>query len=253
MPIPGHALLLAAAGGGSADPVLPIQTNLIFWYDANDFASFSFGSGSNVSQWSDRSGNGNHLVQATDGLRPQRTGTLNGRSTVDFDGTDNWMVSTGNVTLPGDQSFYIVVEPDTNNNDIVFEHSANWNSFSGQLFTVDSSTQWGSGIRRAGGTADAKGFTTRTAGAHLISVTMDGTHANHAMWQDGAALTGATAASQNDNEGTGTANTGLYVGSRNGSGFFFDGKIAEFIMYDATHNTTDRQTIETYLLDKWGL
>jgi hypothetical protein len=252
MPIPGHALLLAAAGGGSADPVLPIQTNLIFWYDANDLASFTL-VGSDVSQWNDRSGNGNHLQQTTSGFRPQRTGTLNGRSTVNFDGTDNYMNSVGNVLLPGDQSFYIVVEPDTNSTLIIFEHSANWNSFSGQIFLVNSSTQWQSGIRRAAGTADAKNFTTRTAGAHLISVVMDGTHAGHSAWQDGAALTGATASSQNDNEGTGTANTGLYVGSRNGASLFFDGKIAEFIMYDATHNTTDRQTIETYLLDKWGL
>lgn len=54
-------------------------------------SSFTFGTGSDVSQWNDLSGNGFHATQATSSARPSRDGTINGQTAVTFDGVDEMM------------------------------------------------------------------------------------------------------------------------------------------------------------------
>ena len=71
------------------DPVLPVRTGLIMWYDASNTANITL-SGSSVTQWNDLSGNGRH---ASGGSSPQYVeNALNGRAAVDF-GTagENWV------------------------------------------------------------------------------------------------------------------------------------------------------------------
>jgi len=55
-------------------------TNLYMWYDADDATTFSFSSGTTVSQWRDKSGNDRLLTAGS----AERNGTINGRSTVLF-------------------------------------------------------------------------------------------------------------------------------------------------------------------------
>src|SRR5215468_3202563 len=63
----------------------PAQTTTAFWLDGADNATFAFGSGSLVSQWSDKSGNARHFSQATGGLQPTRNANvLNGLPGVAF-------------------------------------------------------------------------------------------------------------------------------------------------------------------------
>lgn len=61
----------------------------VLWLDANDAATFTFSSGSLVSQWDDKSGTGNHVGQSTDSLRPTLTATvLNNLPVVEFGASD---------------------------------------------------------------------------------------------------------------------------------------------------------------------
>lgn len=52
--------------------------------------------GSNVSQWADQSGVGAHLSQGTAGARPLYVASaLAGRPVIRFDGTDDWLATSG--------------------------------------------------------------------------------------------------------------------------------------------------------------
>jgi hypothetical protein len=78
-------------GAGGFSPLdLPSVFN---WLESDDLSDFTFGTGSAVSQWNDRSGNGTHVAQASGILQPLRTGSLNGRPTVVFDGSNDVLTS----------------------------------------------------------------------------------------------------------------------------------------------------------------
>ena len=63
--------------------------DLVARYDAADLSSISL-SGSDVTQWSDVSGNARHATQSTSTFRPKSgTRTINGLNAIDFDGTDD--------------------------------------------------------------------------------------------------------------------------------------------------------------------
>jgi hypothetical protein len=53
--------------------------------------------------------------------------------------------------------------------------------------------------------------------------------------------------------GTGNASTNSSVGSYRRSLWFFDGDIADIIVYDKALTTTERQNVETFLKNKRGI
>lgn len=59
---------------------------LALWLDASDASSITLDGSSNVSQWSDKSGNARHVTQATVMNRPKpSTATLNGLTAIKFE------------------------------------------------------------------------------------------------------------------------------------------------------------------------
>lgn len=64
------------------------------WLDASDASTFTYSSGTLVSQWDDKSGNGNHATQGTASKQPSRSVTIGGVDAVSFDGDDNDMTIT---------------------------------------------------------------------------------------------------------------------------------------------------------------
>jgi hypothetical protein len=69
-------------------------SGLAAWFDADDASTFTL-SGSAVSEWRDKSGNGYSVSQSTGNNQPARTGTIGGRACIDFDGTNDYLVSDG--------------------------------------------------------------------------------------------------------------------------------------------------------------
>jgi hypothetical protein len=68
-------------------------SGLVAWFDADDLSTFTL-SGTAVSEWRDKSGNGYSVAQTDSNNRPARTGTVRGRATVDFDGTNDFLITT---------------------------------------------------------------------------------------------------------------------------------------------------------------
>jgi hypothetical protein len=70
----------------------PPSSGLVGWWRADDLALTD---GAEVATWTDTSGTGSSLTQATATARPlYRTNVVNGRSVVRFDGIDDFLAGT---------------------------------------------------------------------------------------------------------------------------------------------------------------
>lgn len=81
-------------------------SGLVAWFDADDASTFTL-NGTAVSEWRDKSGNGYSVSQGTANNQPARTGTVLGRATVDFDGSNDCLFAdnTGiSAAFSGDKS-----------------------------------------------------------------------------------------------------------------------------------------------------
>lgn len=88
------------------------------WLDSSDASKFTYSSGSVVSTWTDKSTNAYVFEQPTTASAPTRTGTQNSKSTVVFDGTNDFLISTAAASAwkflsDGTQSTAIVVYKNT--------------------------------------------------------------------------------------------------------------------------------------------
>lgn len=63
-------------------------SGLKLWLDATDSTTITL-NGSSVSEWRDKSGNAFHFSQSTSNNQPSYTGTINGKSAIAFDGTND--------------------------------------------------------------------------------------------------------------------------------------------------------------------
>ena len=74
----------------------PAEISTVGWYDANDSSTITVNSGS-VSQWDDKSGNGNHMEQGSFGNQPEwgQGAQINGLNVMHFTSTFDNMSKTG--------------------------------------------------------------------------------------------------------------------------------------------------------------
>lgn len=80
------------------------------WWDASDESTLTK-SGSSVSQWNDKSGLGRNFVQATAANQPVTgTNTLNGLTTITFDGVNDGMTANGGVSGKVVTSMFVVMK-----------------------------------------------------------------------------------------------------------------------------------------------
>jgi hypothetical protein len=95
-----------AVGGRKLWRPNELGSALALWLDAEDTASITL-NGSTVSQWSDKSGNAKHAVQATASLQPAYLATgFNNKPTLKFDATDDVFFIT-NTAANASSDFFI--------------------------------------------------------------------------------------------------------------------------------------------------
>jgi hypothetical protein len=75
-------MCLDASQNKSYPTDLPVKNGLVMWMDAADDTTFSYSSGTTVTQWRDKSGLNNHCVPLTAG--PTRSSFLNSRKVLAF-------------------------------------------------------------------------------------------------------------------------------------------------------------------------
>jgi len=212
--------------------------NLSLWLDAADHSTIIEVGGA-VSQWSDKSGNGSHAVQATGSRQPTtKSVTQNGLNVIDFDRstTDNLVAPA--LTTGAETTIFVVfketnVYPYTGGVDTLIQHvtasSGNYHVACANGF-IDNTKPF---LNIEGGGAGQVG---RINGV----VTND---ISPSTWSLASSTTNAK-----------PAHSGIVViGAFTGNIFGHQGQIAEVIYYNKLLSDLEISVIDNYLLRKWGL
>jgi hypothetical protein len=239
------SIVLVAAS--SAHAVVPV-TGMSAWYDANDATTFTFGTGSAVAQWNDKSGNAEHVTQSFAGARPVRVfDPLFNRSVVRFDGSlDTLSKASTNVLNSTANTIFIVSTAKRGSNQELVSYGVSGNT-SRFIFTDNTGVRLYSG----GPTADISNNNYVT-GNHIVfaGLLTAGVNASSNYIHDIEANTTFTTTGTF----TGAANANrLDLGSYNAGGEFLNGDIAEILLYTTALSASDIQQNIDYLTEKWAV
>lgn len=226
-----------------------IVSGLYAWFDAADISTIADAGGGAVSQWNDKSGNGNHATQAT-GTRQPTTGarTLNGRNVLDWDGSDIMNFDPSGLDGGAGATVFIVAQSDT------------IASTDRRLFQIDGDSYIAGTYKAAdkvlyGGhkqdTADTFRFTVGTTAVNLtpfIFVASNAQNGTPKSYYTGNAE--VTSLSLSNNANTFTAGA---IGDEADGVLSFDGMIAELLVYSGELSDANKNLVGRYLGEKWGI
>lgn len=219
--------------------------NLTIWLDASDVSTLTL-SGTNITQWRDKSGNGN---TATAGNNPvyaantlNRLGTIRLRASNDYFLVNNHLTTTDYPSL----CYFIVLNPSSTQPNT---------SYAGVLST-DTAAAYGRSLGFGGGSYQEEYYsnflniTPYTAGSWAIVCLQFTTTAAATLRVNGVSYSGTAS-------GTGTNTTNFKIGSYNSTNGYADFNanfdVAEILVFGANLGLYQQQVIEGYLAWKWGL
>jgi hypothetical protein len=217
-------------------------TGCQLWLDGSDMSTMTF-SGANITQWRDKSGNArNTTVTGTPTLT-----SLNNVQVISFNGSSDF---TGSIPGSGTALTVCIVGSRTagaatNGGVVCFGRAGqpDWNDV-GSLAITNGDTS----LRVMLGTRTANTqFAYIGSQAFMYIIIFDGTNVN-------TFLNGAAIASPIANTGT-FAFTNYAIGNRAGNTgtFRHTGTIGEVVVFNSALTVSQRQQMEGYLGNKWGL
>ena len=234
--------------------------------DAADTATISV-SGSAVTQWNDKSANARAFTQGTSGNRPlSGTRTQNSLNVIDFDGSDDRLVSTSSAATwkflhdGSEYTVFFALVKDGDNYRDVMGNQGNTSSNTGVVFSEANSLRLNHIVTRGvSGTGALDNIT--------ASSTVSGFH----YWSNQAKPSDATAANRSvmkynggadikNNTLTSAVSTGnptfdLTIGDSGGNSTVLplNGAIGEILIYNSYLSGTDLTKVNNYLALKWGV
>lgn len=220
------------------------------WYDASDPSTITF-SGSNVSQWNDKSGNGlNMTPRSTFGTATISTGFQNGLNVLNFSDNTIYAAPAGSAVYPLDA--YIVVAIKTLARSDVFSITApaSTDNFNSLTFGEHTARRWHNGSTNFNRTPLTVSSTDETSTDFLI-MNWSLANSNYVIRRNGTQLSFTSSYTF-----TLTANSVFQIGYRQfGSppDIALNAYIAEIVVYSRQLGDGDRQRLEGYLADKWSL
>ena len=237
-------MCLDASNNKSYPTDLPVKNELVMWLDAADDTTFSYSSGTVVSQWRDKSGLNNHVSQATVANQPSRSTTKNSRKTLVFDGGDT-LFNSGNV-FPSNTTNYTKIA-------VVYQTST---ATTGNVIGSRSTTS-GSDYRHTiyfGGlnfrmwhesdiVTSNISLSLNTLG--IISATYVNSSGLGSVFLNGTASGTGTAANRN-------IVRDIEIGGLSG-GNNYTGEICEVLVFSRVLSATELKQVHTYLGQKWGI
>jgi hypothetical protein len=219
------------------------RTSLVLWLRADNGITSSSGS---VSEWSDLSGSNNHASQTSSSNQPAIISeAINTQPAVRFNGSSNYLILPYTQTIGiKDNPYEAFVVAKTSNSNVQF------------LFSSDTFEKYELHLNGA-------------AGARFIPVAStyidEGTNGvysdgNPHVFSSRASSTGGTVRVDGIDGGTTTNNIissdaiPFKIGYRGADAtYYFNGDIAEVILYNSTLSSSDRNTVEQYLAGRYGI
>jgi hypothetical protein len=241
----------------------PTIPGCVLWLDAADASTIAFQSGTNMSQWSDKSGNGNHGI----GRGGNGTGTI-----VTTTGGPNYVSSTNGITFNATQFFIASsLKISTQNHCLIAVHNptiTNGNatgntrlfSFQGQGGSAFVIFPYMLGTTPRGYVSSAPGAQSYTASTllensvagqkNLIVANIAAT--SQSIYKNGF-LQSSAVSSITALESSGLSIGRFYNSADNTAAEGYQGTIHELIVFSTSLTTSQRQQVEGYLATKWGL
>jgi len=256
-----YARIIADFVVETVDPSAPITfiptdiSNLAGWWDASDDASFTYSSGTLVSQWNDRSGNVRHFTQGATGNQPTRSVSVGALKAVQFDGIDNWMTAGDTLDL-GTNSLSVFavcrVNTPSGSNTLIGKYKVTPNDGSWLLY-FNSSTL--STIFDPGTLNTTTGAYT-TTDARVVGTVVD--RVAGTVTQRTAKANNGTNTFTPDSASSRDIAQSLYLGAlRNAADsgfqatFWFSGYVCEIVVYLKALSAGEIAQVEDYLDAKW--
>jgi hypothetical protein len=223
-------------------------TNLNLWLIGDNGVTQS---GGVVSAWADQSGNGLNASQGTSTYRPTYvTSSMNGHAIVRFNGSNNYLnVASGFANFTSGVSIFVVAKPSYANwwdrfidfgtgsptNNLVFARNGNSNTLSYETYN--------------GSWSDLDATNAIPVNTAYVLEVVQSSSGSTSIYKNGTSLSMGTVTLP-----TNVTRTQNYIAkSDGGSDGYYEGDIAEIIIYNSALSTTNRQTVETYLRTKYGL
>lgn len=236
-------------------------SGLIMWLDANDSTSFfdatSGGNnvttdGGSIARWRDKSTSAKDFKQTTSGSRPiLKIGTQNGRNSVRFDAIDDFMEMDSNFSGLTAGTYFIVlklaVDPPTveskTGHPIMFIYNNRAGSGASHYTYLDSNiydTSMATSRKTVGNP------TPNLTNFHLYNVSSTSNSWTARLNKTQLFTTATNTFSQEEKT------IGRSIGS-NSVFYYFNGDIAELIVYNSVLSADSRTSLENYLYQKWGI
>jgi hypothetical protein len=226
------------------------------WFDAADTSTFTFGSGTAISEWREKSSNAYSVIQATAGNRPSLTITAqNALPGIQFSqSTFLYQTATSmpNFTSGGSTSVLIAARNASVNTswnivntiwfDIAGLPATVRYHFSFNQNTTDGTTLYTNGSLVGQVTSNAVAPSANTIFGFTASATSQTIHTN-----------GSTDSYAGTTLPNATGNTDFIFGDARNNAASADIMIFEMVGYNTQITTAQRQQLEGYLAWKWGM
>lgn len=222
-------------------------SGLALWLDAADSSQITTDTG--VSVWRDKSGNGRNATQSTGGKQPVRTSTINGRSVITFQGTDDTMTIANVADFNATSQTVIVVARQASAANQALFYKASASSVAGVIMRYRAgATMWLYQKNDSSGESLSTTANTNT-NANVYTAILE--PSNQAGFVNGAApspgLATNTVTTTYDDTGA------FWIGSRRDIGEYLAGDVCEILHWPRALLTAERQLVERYLGRKWGI
>jgi len=230
--------------GGGCTPWTPYQLSGVtsMWLDASDGTTLTL-SGADVTQWDDKSPNGNDAV-GNSGNEPQTGATFNGLTTIEFN--TQWF-DIPNFALGADATVFMLANRDTTGSFqtimTLYNGTNAWTELWGSSGFPTDYMYYGVANQ------EIRGNTSLSDDTYYFTC-IKRIYNSATVYDLNLYLNGSA-------DGTGQANdSNLFTDSLIGKdqyNSYFDGNIGEILVFDSALSDANRQKVEGYLAWKWGM
>jgi hypothetical protein len=210
-------------------------------------------SGSNVTQWTDKTGNGFHFTVPSGFISPVYTSNaINGLPALSFTTTGGDQMLR-NTSISINVSAYTIFALVRQNASAPSPYGANYilggNPTGGEYSLLYGTYTGGNFISSTGNSSNTwNDLAVNSPNTQLKSTTLTG------MVVNGTVLTPyINGTAMNTKTGTTGPYTGMSVGGMQNGGQIWGGFICEILIFNSALTSSERQVVEGYLANKWGL
>ncbi len=227
---------------------LPVKQNLTLWLDASDSTTFTFSTGSVISQWRDKSGNNNHAGANGANATPTR-GLYNSRNAALFVRSSTQSLSCGSMSsLEGIPEITVIcVGYTTADNSIFVAKHAGGTGGSWYVARINSTTGRWMTINGSASRVD------QAFSATLGSLSIVSTQYQSSISTQSTYVTGTSTGTASQTGLLQSAGQALLIGNYAGNDWALNGAIHEILIYTRALTLKELKLIHTYLGLKWGV